>query len=169
MSDDPNKTGTVTMTEIERTTLEAVERHKNAYLGSGGRDGHIWDFTAIGGHPLTPTLLLETIGAKSGERRITPLIYGAIGGEAVVIASKGGADVSPGWYWNVRATDRVNVQIGAQAFTCDWREPTGEERKYIWDFMAQVYPPYRDYQATTPREIPVVMFRPVEAIETLKA
>lgn len=161
--------GKITMTEIERATLDAVERHKTAYLDSGGRDGHIWDFTAIGGHFLTPTLLLETIGARSGERRITPLIYGALRGEAVVVASKGGADVSPGWYWNIKAADRVNIQIGGQAYACDWREPHGEERKDIWGFMAQVYPPYSDYQAATPREIPVVLFKPVEAIETLKA
>lgn len=159
MSDDK-----VTMTEIERATLDAVERHKQAYLGSDGRDGHIWDFTNIGGHALTPTLLLETLGRKSGERRVTPLIYGAIGGEAVVVASKGGADVSPGWYWNIKAVDRVAIQIGGQAFACRWREPEGEERGHVWDFMVEVYPPYRDYQAATPREIPVVMFKPFEAV-----
>lgn len=164
MSDDK-----VTMTEIERATLDAVEQHKQVYLQSGGRDGHIRDFTAIGGHTMTTTLLLETVGAKSGERRISPLIYGDIGGEVVIVASKGGADVSPGWYFNVKAMDRVTIQIATQAYACTWREPAGEERRKIWDFMEAIYPPYRDYQAATEREIPVVVFTPLEAIDILNA
>lgn len=164
MSDDK-----VTMTEIERATLDGVTRHKNAYIGSGGLEGHIWDFTAIGGYFLTTTLLLETVGAKSGERRVTPLIYGDIGGEVAIVASKGGADVHPGWYWNIKAMDRVNIQIATQAFRCDWREPAGEERKHVWDFMAEVYPPYRDYQTATPREIPIVLFKTAEVIDVFNA
>lgn len=163
MSDDK-----VTMTEIERATLDGVARHRNAYLDSGGRDGHIWDFSAIGGHFLTTTLLLETLGRKSGERRVTPLIYGDIGGEVAIVASKGGADVNPGWYWNIKAMDSVNIQIATQAFACTWREPAGEERKHVWDFMAEVYPPYSDYQAATPREIPIVLFKTTTAIDPLK-
>lgn len=159
----------VQMTEIERATLEAVEQHKRVYLESGGRDGHIRDFTAIGGHYMTTTLLLETVGAKSGERRISPLIYGDIGGEVVIVASKGGADVSPGWYYNVKMMDHVAIQIATQAYSCAWREPSGEERRKIWAFMEEVYPPYRDYQAATPREIPIIVFTPVATIEPLKA
>lgn len=164
MSDDK-----VTMTEIEWATLDAVEQHKTLYLQTGGRDGHIRDFTAIGGHYLTTTLLLETVGARSGERRVSPLIYGDIGGEVVIVASKGGADVSPGWYFNVKAMDRVTIQIATQAYACTWREPAGEERRKIWDFMEAIYPPYRDYQAATEREIPVVVFTPLEAIDILNA
>ena len=155
----------VSMTEIERATLDGVARHKNAYLGSGGREGHIWDFTKIGGHYLTTTLLLETVGAKSGERRVTPLIYGDIGGEVVIVASKGGADVHPAWYWNIKAMNQVNIQIATQAFRCDWREPASGERRHIWDFMVEIYPPYRDYQSATAREIPIVMFKPIEAAD----
>lgn len=158
----------VTMTEIERTTLDGVTLHKNAYIGSEGRNGHIWDFTKLGGHFLTTTLLLETIGAKTGERRVTPLIYGDIGGEVAIVASKGGADVNPGWYWNIRAMERVNIQIATQAFACTWREPAGDERRHIWDFMAEVYPPYTDYQAATPREIPIVLFKAQEPIQIFR-
>lgn len=159
----------VSMTEIERATLDGVARHREAYLSSGGRDGHIRDFSAIGGLAFTTTLLLETFGRKSGERRIAPLIYGDIGGEVAIVASKGGADVHPGWYWNLREADETVIQIATQAFRSRWREARGEERARIWAFMAENYPPYRDYQQATAREIPVIVFTPGEAVDVLRA
>lgn len=158
----------VEMTEVERATLEFVTQHRNTYLSSGGREGHILDYRHLGGHRFTTTLLLETRGRKSGERRVTPLIYGDTGGEVAIVASKGGADVHPAWYHNVRAADEVTIQIGGQAFRCHWREPVGDERAAIWRFMADLYPPYRDYQAATDREIPIVCFSPGDEIAPLQ-
>lgn len=164
MSDDK-----VSMTEVERATLELVARHRDTYLASGGREGHVLDYRHLGGHRFTTTLLLETRGRRSGERRITPLIYGDTGGEVVIVASKGGADVHPAWYLNLKALDAVTIQIGGQSFRAVWREPQGEERAAIWRFMAGIYPPYRDYQAATEREIPLVCLAPREELEALQA
>lgn len=158
----------VTMTEVERATLEFVTRHRDSYFASKGLEGHVLDYRHLGGHRFTTCLLLETIGRKSGERRVTPLIYGDTGGEVVVIASKGGADVHPAWYLNLKAMDAVTIQIAGQAFRCAWREPEGEERAAIWNFMADLYPPYRDYQAATPREIPIVCFAPGQEVDILQ-
>jgi deazaflavin-dependent oxidoreductase (nitroreductase family) len=158
----------VTMTEVEQATLEFVAKHRDTYLSSQGREGHVLDYRHLGGHRFTTTLLLETVGRKSGERRITPLIYGHTGGEVVVVASKGGADVHPAWYFNLEAADEVTVQIAGQAFRCTWREPEGEERAALWRFMADLYPPYRAYQAATPREIPTVCLVPGEEVPRLK-
>jgi deazaflavin-dependent oxidoreductase (nitroreductase family) len=159
----------VTMTEVERATLEFVTRHRDTYLASQGREGHALDYRHLGGHRFTTTLLLETVGRKSGERRVTPLIYGDTGGEVVIVASKGGADVHPAWYLNLTAMAEVTIQIAGQAFRCKWREPAAEERAAIWRFMTGLYPPYRDYQAATRREIPVVCFAPGEEVARLRA
>lgn len=161
--------GKVEMTDVERATLEFVAQHRNRYLESGGADGHILDYRNLGGHRFTTTLLLQTIGRKSGERRITPLIYADKGGEVIIVASKGGADIHPGWYWNIRAAGDVTIQIGGQAFRCTWREPSGEERARLWEFAADCYPPYRAYQAATGREIPVVVLQPGDEVDLLKA
>ena len=158
----------VAMTEVERATLDFVARHRDSYLSSGGREGHILDYRHLGGHRFTTTLLLETVGRKSGDRRITPLIYGDTGGEVAIVASKGGADVHPGWYFNLVAAEAVTVQIGGQAFRATWREPAGEERAAIWRFMEGVYPPYRDYQAATGREIPIVCLQPGDEVARLQ-
>jgi len=158
----------VTMTEVERATLEFVARHRNQYLSTGGREGHVLDYRHLGGHRFTTCLLLETVGRKSGERRVTPLIYGDTGGEVVVVASKGGADVHPAWYFNILEMSEVTIQIGSQAFRCTWRIPDGVEREAVWAFMEDLYPPYRDYQAATDRLIPLVMFQPGEEIPVLE-
>jgi deazaflavin-dependent oxidoreductase (nitroreductase family) len=143
--------------------------HLGMYLDSGGAEGHIVDVTDLGGHNLTTCLLLKYIGRKSGKTIITPLIYGDIGGEVVIVASKGGADHHPAWYLNVVESKELSFQIATQAFRAAWREPQGAERAKVWDFMESVFPPYKNYQASTSRQIPLVMMKAIEPIEGFKA
>jgi deazaflavin-dependent oxidoreductase (nitroreductase family) len=152
------------MTEIERSRLDWLAQHQRDYLESGGKNGHIMDLSDIGGRSFTTCLLLKNVGRKSGETRYAPLIYGDTGGEVVVIASKGGADVHPGWYHNILGSKTLDFQIATQAFRATWREAKGAERKEIWAFMEHLYPPYKDYQAATKREIPVIIMTPGERI-----
>jgi len=158
----------VRMTDIEATRLDWVGEHRRNYLRSGGAEGHIVDLREIGGRQFTTTLLLQTIGRKSGAKRITPLIYGDSGGEVVVVASKGGADIHPAWYLNLRESQEVAFQIATQAFRGNWREPTQEECPYVWAFMVNLYPPYKEYQRATAREIPLVMLSALTHIEVFK-
>ena len=97
-----------------------------------------------------------------------PLIYGDIGGEVVIVASKGGADTNPDWYLNIRDGKNVEFQIGTQAYRATWREPQGAERKKVWDFMVDVFPSYANYQSSTDRQIPLVMMKAVETIPVFK-
>ncbi len=159
----------MSLTDIEIARRDWMAEHLRSYLESGGAEGHIVDLRVIGGHAFTTHLLLKTIGRKSGETRITPLIYGDIGGEVVIVASKGGADVHPAWYLNIKSAREVDYQIGGQAFRSTWREPEGKERDEIWAFMAKVYPPYIEYQSKTLRTIPVVMFSAGTRIEIFRA
>jgi deazaflavin-dependent oxidoreductase (nitroreductase family) len=139
--------------------------HLAAYLESGGTRGHIVDLSDIGAHAFTPTLLLRYVGRRTGRTITTPLIYGVAGGEVVIVASRGGADHHPAWYLNLREVEELSFQVATQAFRATWREPAGAERARVWEYMAGVFPPYRDYQASTAREIPIVMLsarKPVE-------
>lgn len=138
--------------------------HKEMYLKSGGAKGHIMDLDAVGGHGFTTHCLIRFKGRKSGKVMITPLIYGDIGGEIVVCASKGGADEHPAWYLNLTAGPQIDVQVGTQAFRCTWREPESVEREKVWAFMQDVFPSYTRYQQTTDRVLPLVMMKPIEGI-----
>ncbi len=43
-----------------------IQDHLNRYLATNGEDGYLWDASLGGGKGLVPTLLLTTIGRKSG-------------------------------------------------------------------------------------------------------
>jgi len=122
---------------------------------------HMWDSTPLGGPGLLPTLLLTTKGRKSGEPRPIPLIYGTVDGSYVVIASKGGMPKHPLWYLNLEAQPECELRVGAKRVSARARIAAGEERERLWKQMAEIYPPYHDYQKSTERTIPVVVLDPV--------
>ena len=157
-----------TSAKIRESRGNFTADHLAMYLESGGAEGHIVDLRVLKAHQFTTTLLLRTTGRKSGETRTTPLIYGDLGGEVVVVASKGGADKHPAWYLNITGNKEVEFQVATQAFRATWREAQGAERAKVWEFMEGVFPPYKDYQASTSRQIPLVMMSPFEAIEIFK-
>jgi deazaflavin-dependent oxidoreductase (nitroreductase family) len=150
-----------TSAEIRDARKDWVSEHREMYLTSGGTQGHIMDIRPVGGPYLGTHLMIRYTGRKSGKTFITPLCYGAIGGEVVIVASKGGAD-------NIREAETVDFQIATQAFRATWREPTGAEHDAVWDFMVKNYGFYADYQASTDRKIPLVMMQAVEPIEVFK-
>jgi deazaflavin-dependent oxidoreductase (nitroreductase family) len=146
-----------------------IGEHLQMYLASGGTKGHIMDIREAGGREMTTHCLLKCVGRKSGKTYVRPLIYGNVGGELVVVASKGGADAHPEWYLNIVASETVGVQVATQAFEATWREPDGDERHEVWAYMTHLYPPYLAYQRSTSRHIPVVMLQIVRPIEVFTA
>jgi deazaflavin-dependent oxidoreductase (nitroreductase family) len=154
--------------EIKDARRDFMVEHREAYLRSGGAQGHILDLTPVGGHPFSTHCMIRYTGRKSGKIYITPLIYGDIGGEVVIVASKGGADEHPAWYLNIRDSDHVEFQVATQAFRGSWREPQGAEREKVWAFMVDQFPSYAKYQASTDREIPLVMMKALEPIAVFK-
>ncbi len=134
-----------------------IAEHLRIYRESGGVEGHLFDSSVGGGLGFVPSLLLTTVGRRSGEKRTSPLFYGTAGEAYVVIGSKGGADTQPSWYLNLHANPAVEVQVAKEHFTARARVATGKEREQLWEQMVQVYPPYREYQQKTKREVPVVV------------
>jgi deazaflavin-dependent oxidoreductase (nitroreductase family) len=155
------------MSDDSSAAIAAVRRdwkteHLDMYLSSGGTKGHIMDLRDVGGHSFTTHCLIKYTGRKSGRTIITPLIYGDLGGEVVVCASKGGADHHPAWYLNLVETPDLYFQIASQAYRASWREPGDDERAKVWEFMQAVFPAYTTYQQSTDRLLPLVLMTPVE-------
>ena len=124
---------------------------------------HMWDSTPLGGPGLLPTLLLTSKGRKSGEPRPLPLIYGEQDGAYVVIASKGGMPNHPVWFLNLEADPECEVRVGRKKLRARARVAEGEEREQLWKKMAEIYPPYDEYQKNArDRVIPVVVLDPME-------
>ena len=116
----------------------------------------------IGGKFLqgAPVALLTTTGRKTGEPRVSPLLFWREGNRIVLIASQGGAATNPMWYLNLKANPDVTVQIKDEVLTLTARDATEAERAEYWPKMAKMYSSFDDYQSWTDRVIPVVICDP---------
>lgn len=103
-----------------------------------------------------PMLLLATTGAKSGKRRINPLVYLPDGDRFVIIASKGGAPANPDWYYNLLANPETTIEVGTETVPVRAEVLTGEERDRLYAKQAAGRPAFAEYQAKTKRRIPVI-------------
>jgi deazaflavin-dependent oxidoreductase (nitroreductase family) len=127
--------------------------HATVYRASGGRIG-----ARLPGLP--PMLLLDHVGARSGKRRTTPLVYMPDGDDFLIVASKGGYPKHPGWLHNLRAGPDTEVQVGSRRIEVHAREANAEERGRLWPKAIEHNPRWGSYQHRTDREIPLVILRP---------
>jgi deazaflavin-dependent oxidoreductase (nitroreductase family) len=138
-----------------------IKQHIELYK-TDPEKARMWDSTVAGGPGPLPTLLLTTTGRKSGEPRSLPLIYGEADGAYVVIASKGGMPHHPIWFLNLEAHPECDLMVGAKAVRARARVAEGDERERLWRQMAEIYPPYDQYQKNAgERVIPVVVLEPI--------
>jgi deazaflavin-dependent oxidoreductase (nitroreductase family) len=128
--------------------------HTFLYKRTGGRLGH--SIPGVRGK----MLLLDHVGAKSGTKRTSPLLYVEDGTDVVVIASKGGFPKHPAWYHNLMANPDTTVQIGSEVRPVHARVARPEERDRLWEMADAGYSGYADYRARADREIPLVVLEP---------
>jgi deazaflavin-dependent oxidoreductase (nitroreductase family) len=126
-----------------------------AYRLSGGRLG--------GSFGKAPVALLTTIGRKTGEPRVSPLIFLRDGDRVILVASRGGSDKHPMWYLNLRSNPTVQVQIKDEVLSLTARLATDDERAHYWPKLTAMYPSFDDYRSWTDREIPIVVCEKTQA------
>jgi len=109
-----------------------------------------------------PIVVITSLGAKSGNLRKNPVMRVERDGKYVAIASKGGADEQPEWYYNFVAHPLVDLQDGPVKKTYSARVLNGAERADWWDHAVATWPTYAEYQTRTEREIPVFLLEPID-------
>jgi deazaflavin-dependent oxidoreductase (nitroreductase family) len=132
-----------------------VNKHIQDYVETDGANGQV--FAGV------PALLITTKGRKTGTLHRTALYYGEDNGRYVIVASKGGSPAHPAWFLNLEANPDVELQVGAEHFPARARVAEGEERSRLWKMMAAIFPNYDSYQASTEREIPIVVLERASA------
>ena len=114
-----------------------------------------------GGFEGKPLLLLHHKGARTGTRRVSPLMYQQLDGAYAIFASKGGADTNPDWFHNLRANPKVTIEVGTDKIDVTARVARGREQDEIWKRQKREYPQFADYEQKTAREqIPVIVLDP---------
>jgi deazaflavin-dependent oxidoreductase (nitroreductase family) len=102
------------------------------------------------------TLLLTTIGARSGQERTVPLAYLADGDRLLIFGSRAGSDKHPDWYWNLRSNPIVTVEVGGEKYQANATLIEGEERDRLFARQKEAMPIFADYETRTDRVIPVI-------------
>lgn len=115
--------------------------------------GKLWN-TFPGGYPIC---ILGTKGAKSGEWREVALIHLPYEDKELLVASQGGMDKSPAWYYNVKANPEVEITHRGNTRKMHARQVSDEEKAALWPHLVSLYPDFDEYQARTDRNIPVFM------------
>ncbi|MFW0788369.1 nitroreductase family deazaflavin-dependent oxidoreductase [Gordonia sp. CPCC 205333] len=135
--------------------MNVLALHQKLYVASRGLLGH----RLLG----IPTLLLTATGRRSGQQRVSALVYGRNGGDYLVVASNGGAPTAPGWSHNLAAHPHASIQVGTRTVEVDASfvypgEPTFAE---LWEIVnAANKQRFRGYEKSTTRPIPVVVLTP---------
>jgi len=120
------------------------------FRANGGRVGGPWAGT--------PMILIHHVGARSGIGRVSPLACSPqADGRWAIVASNGGSPTHPDWYYNLKASPKIKVEVGAQAFTVVAEELDGTARAELWPKLVAAAPQLGEFQARITRQIPVFM------------
>ncbi len=104
-----------------------------------------------------PTLLLTTIGQKSGLRRTVPLFFFRDNNTYFLIGSRGGAPKDPSWIPNLRSKPRALIRVDRLTHRAFAEFVDGSEYERLWAIAVNAYPPYKEYaERAFPRKIPIV-------------
>ncbi len=109
-----------------------------------------------------PIVVITSRGARSGKLRKNPVMRVERDGIYVAIASKGGADDQPEWYYNFLEHPEVALQDGPVRKTYRVELAKGEERADLWRLAVDTWPTYASYQKKTARQIPVFTLTPID-------
>ncbi len=130
--------------------------HVALYRRSGGRlGGH------LPGMPAARVLLVDHVGARSGARRTSPLMYHREGDVFAVVASKAGQPTNPAWFHNLKVNPDTTIQVGSAVRNVRARVASDDERARLWPEFVAFYPGYEFFQRNAQgRRIPIVIFDP---------
>lgn len=97
---------------------------------------------------IVPSLVLETIGAKTGQRRETPLMcWPQPDGSYLVAGSNWGQEKHPAWTANLLANPDTSILIARKRRPIKAVLLTGDERDAAWPILEAQWPGYREYEA----------------------
>lgn len=122
-----------------------------------------WQYAKASGNPYQPSLLLTTIGKRSGRLRTKALPYYPDGERWLVVGSNGGGPTDPDWVWNVRANDAAWVRVRRRDHAVRAHVATAAEREELFAKITSVRDSLARYQeraSTFGREVPIVVLDP---------
>jgi deazaflavin-dependent oxidoreductase (nitroreductase family) len=107
-----------------------------------------------------PVLVLETVGRRSGKRRLTPMVFLRDSERLIVLPINAGSQRVPSWWLNLREAHTATALVDGRPQRVRARELEGDERDLMWDRYAEMSPAVEDFRVYAKRGIPVVALEP---------
>ena len=105
---------------------------------------------------MIPSLVLVTVGAKTGLTRETPLMcFPQDDGGWIIAGSNFGREEHPGWSANLLAQPLAHVHYRNELVAVTARLLSQDEADELWPTLERQWPHYRDYEKTAKRSIRV--------------
>jgi deazaflavin-dependent oxidoreductase (nitroreductase family) len=96
-----------------------------------------------------PALLLATTGAKSGQRRVQPLVYVRDGRDFAIVGTNFGQTHHPAWTANLLAHPAAEVEVGPVTLAVTAELADSDTWQRLWPNFVEVYPGYASYLSRT--------------------
>lgn len=110
-----------------------------------------------------PMVLMDTIGAKSGQLRRAPVVCYPLDDQGVLVhASNDGLPRPPAWYFNLKAHPEIMIRLGRRRFKIRAEELDEGERAAVWPTLVARNPRLSGYAERAGRVIPVLRLRPID-------
>ena len=93
----------------------------------------------------TNLVLLHTVGAKSGEPRVHPVMALRDGSDWLVIASAAGNPKSPAWYFNIVAQPAFSIETPTGIVDVQASELEGAEWDAAWQAFTSASAAFEQY------------------------
>ncbi len=111
---------------------------------------------------LVPSLLLHTIGAKSGVAREVPLMYAVDGsGRAIVAGTNWAGARHPAWTANLLAHPDAEITVRGRRMAVHATLIPDADRDAAWAIMEAQWPDYREYERDSGRTARLFLLQPV--------
>ena len=105
-----------------------------------------------------PMVILHTLGAKTDQVRLIPLVLTVSDGERILFASFAGSKHHPAWVHNLRAQPRIKVELAEGLFEARIEECDPADAARRVEHQAELSPQFKAYvSAAHPRQIPVFL------------
>jgi len=113
-----------------------------------------------------PMVILHTLGAKTDQVRLIPLVLTVSGDERILFASFAGSKQHPAWVHNLRAQPRIKVELAEGLFEARIEECHPAEAARRVENQAKLSPQFKAYvEAAHPRQIPVFLIHLMTSAE----
>lgn len=104
---------------------------------------------------LVPSLMLNAVGAKTGQLRPTPLATLPFEGSWYVVGSNFGREKHPIWTVNLKAHPDVSISFKGNKYDVHAHPLTADEKAEIWPELIKVWPNYDVYVERSQRDLRV--------------